>query len=127
METVHHIVVPVANASRSNPTGLAVSGHYVVRNGAVLICTEDGVPTEGSAKLDGNPHRVIAARLLKRQWVDAAESDFSRPLSHANIELQTRKWTDQSGAEKYSTEVVLQGFNSNLTCSTECSVQMGGR
>ena len=30
-------------------------------------------------------------------------------------QLQTRKWTDQNGAEKYSTEVVLQGFNSNLT------------
>jgi single-strand DNA-binding protein len=29
--------------------------------------------------------------------------------------LQTRKWTDQSGAEKYSTEVVLQGFNGQLT------------
>jgi len=30
-------------------------------------------------------------------------------------QLQTRKWTDQSGAEKYTTEVVVQGFNSNLT------------
>jgi single-strand DNA-binding protein len=30
-------------------------------------------------------------------------------------QLQTRKWTDQSGVEKYSTEVVLQGFNSSLT------------
>ncbi len=29
--------------------------------------------------------------------------------------LQTRKWTDQSGVEKYSTEIVLQGFNSVLT------------
>ena len=29
--------------------------------------------------------------------------------------LQTRKWTDQSGAEKYSTEVVIQGFNGTLT------------
>jgi len=29
--------------------------------------------------------------------------------------LQTRKWQDQSGADRYSTEVVLQGFNSNLT------------
>jgi len=29
--------------------------------------------------------------------------------------LQTRKWTDQSGQEKYSTEVVLQGFGSTLT------------
>jgi single-strand DNA-binding protein len=30
-------------------------------------------------------------------------------------QLQTRKWTDQAGVDKYSTEVVLQGFNSNLT------------
>lgn len=30
-------------------------------------------------------------------------------------QLQTRKWTDQSGQERYSTEVVLQGFNSTLT------------
>jgi single-strand DNA-binding protein len=29
--------------------------------------------------------------------------------------LQTRKWTDQQGIEKYTTEVVLQGFNGNLT------------
>ncbi|HEY7298899.1 MAG TPA: single-stranded DNA-binding protein [Xanthobacteraceae bacterium] len=29
--------------------------------------------------------------------------------------LQTRKWTDQQGAERYSTEVVLQGFNGQLT------------
>src|SRR3982074_3739958 len=29
--------------------------------------------------------------------------------------LQTRKWTDKDGVEKYSTEIVLQGFNSNLT------------
>ena len=30
-------------------------------------------------------------------------------------QLQTRKWTDQAGVEKYSTEVVLQGFNAALT------------
>lgn len=29
--------------------------------------------------------------------------------------LQTRKWQDQSGQEKYTTEVVLQGFNGTLT------------
>jgi single-strand DNA-binding protein len=28
--------------------------------------------------------------------------------------LQTRKWTDQSGVEKYTTEVVLQGFQAQL-------------
>src|SRR6188768_1962164 len=30
-------------------------------------------------------------------------------------QLQTRKYTDKEGVEKYSTEVVLQGFNSSLT------------
>lgn len=29
--------------------------------------------------------------------------------------LQTRKWTDNQGIEKYSTEIVLQRFNGELT------------
>ncbi|MGI9368081.1 MAG: single-stranded DNA-binding protein [Ruegeria sp.] len=29
-------------------------------------------------------------------------------------QLQTRKWQDQSGQDRYSTEVVLQGFNATL-------------
>ena len=29
--------------------------------------------------------------------------------------IQTRKWTDKDGVEKYSTEIVLQGPNSQLT------------
>ncbi len=34
--------------------------------------------------------------------------------------LQTRKWQDQSGADRYSTEVVLQGFDGKM-------VMLGGR
>lgn len=30
-------------------------------------------------------------------------------------QLQTRKWTDKDGVEKFSTEIVLQGFNCQLT------------
>lgn len=30
-------------------------------------------------------------------------------------QLQTRKWQDQNGNDRYSTEIVLQGFNSTLT------------
>ena len=30
-------------------------------------------------------------------------------------QLQTRKWEDKDGATRYTTEVVLQGFNSTLT------------
>ncbi len=42
---------------------------------------------------------------------------FLRKGSKVYIEgqLQTRKWTDNAGVEKFSTEVVLQGFNGVLT------------
>jgi single-strand DNA-binding protein len=29
-------------------------------------------------------------------------------------QLQTRKWTDNNGVDKYTTEIVLQNYNSNL-------------
>ncbi|MTH95467.1 single-stranded DNA-binding protein [Roseibium sp. RKSG952] len=35
-------------------------------------------------------------------------------------QLQTRKWQNQQGQDQYSTEIVLQGFNSTLT-------MLGGR
>ncbi|MFA7431733.1 MAG: single-stranded DNA-binding protein, partial [Rhodospirillaceae bacterium] len=42
---------------------------------------------------------------------------FLRKGSKVYVEgqLQTRKWTDQSGAERYTTEVVLQQFRGELT------------
>ena len=40
--------------------------------------------------------------------------------------LQTRKWTDQQGQEKYSTEVVLQGFNSVMTMLDGAGGRSGG-
>jgi single-strand DNA-binding protein len=40
--------------------------------------------------------------------------------------LQTRKWQDQSGQDKYSTEVVLQGFNSVLTMLDRAGAGAGG-
>lgn len=39
-------------------------------------------------------------------------------------QLQTRKWTDRDGIERYSTEVVLQGFGSSLVMLGE---PRGGR
>ncbi|HVJ03545.1 MAG TPA: single-stranded DNA-binding protein [Sphingomonas sp.] len=41
---------------------------------------------------------------------------FLRKGSKVYLEgqLQTRKWQDQSGADRYSTEIVLQGFNAQM-------------
>jgi single-strand DNA-binding protein len=41
-------------------------------------------------------------------------------------QLQTRKWQDQSGQDRYSTEVVLQGFRGELTLLDRASGAGGG-
>src|SRR5213079_2410001 len=41
-------------------------------------------------------------------------------------QLQTRKWQDQAGQEKYTTEVVLQSFNSQLTMLDRAGDRAGG-
>jgi single-strand DNA-binding protein len=40
--------------------------------------------------------------------------------------LQTRKWTDAQGVEKYTTEIVLQNFNSTLQILDSKDRQSGG-
>lgn len=41
--------------------------------------------------------------------------------------LQTRKWQDQSGADRYSTEIVLQGFGGVLTMLDAPGGNSGGQ
>jgi single-strand DNA-binding protein len=68
-------------------------------------------------------HRVV---IFNEGLCKIAES-YLHKGSKVYIEgqLQTRKWQDQSGADKYSTEVVLQGFNGNLTMLDGPSGQRG--
>jgi single-strand DNA-binding protein len=58
-------------------------------------------------------HRVV---IFNDNLVKVAES-YLRKGSKVYVEgaLQTRKWSDQSGQEKFSTEVVLQKFRGELT------------
>lgn len=58
-------------------------------------------------------HRVV---IFSEGLTRVAEQHL-RKGSKVYIEgsLQTRKWQDQSGNDKYATEVVLQGFGSTLT------------
>ena len=58
-------------------------------------------------------HRVV---IFNEGLAKVAEQYLKKGAKvYVEGQLQTRKWTDQSGAEKYTTEIVLQGFNSNLT------------
>ncbi|MDI7774343.1 single-stranded DNA-binding protein [Asticcacaulis sp. EMRT-3] len=58
-------------------------------------------------------HRVV---IFNDNLAKIAEQ-YLRKGSSVYIEgsLQTRKWTDQSGVEKYSTEIVLQKYRGELT------------
>jgi len=69
--------------------------------------------TTGERKEKTEWHRVV---IFNEGLCKVAEQYLKKGAKvYIEGQLQTRKWTDQSGAEKYSTEVVLQGFNSNLT------------
>ena len=58
-------------------------------------------------------HRVV---IFNERLAEVAQK-YLRKGSKIYVEgqLQTRKWTDQSGIEKYTTEVVLQRFRGELT------------
>ncbi len=57
-------------------------------------------------------HRVV---IFDEKLVEVAERFLQKGRKvYLEGQLQTRKWTDQSGVEKYSTEVVLRRFNGVL-------------
>jgi len=58
-------------------------------------------------------HRVV---IFNQNLGDIAEKYLQKGSKvYLEGQLQTRKYTDQSGQEKYTTEVVLQAFGSTLT------------
>ena len=69
--------------------------------------------TSGERRERTEWHRVA---IFNERLVDVAEK-YLKKGSKIYIEgqLQTRKWTDQSGQERYTTEVVLQRFRGELT------------
>ena len=58
-------------------------------------------------------HRVV----IFNEGLAKIAEQYLRKGSKVYLEgqLQTRKWQDQNGQDKYTTEVVLQGYNGNLT------------
>jgi single-strand DNA-binding protein len=69
--------------------------------------------TTGESRERTEWHRVV---IYNEGLVGVAER-FLRKGSKVYLEgqLETRKWQDQSGQDRYTTEVVLRGFNSALT------------
>jgi single-strand DNA-binding protein len=74
--------------------------------------------TSGEKKEKTEWHRIV---IFNDNLVKVAETYLKKGSTvYIEGQLSTRKWTDNAGVEKYSTEIVLQKFRGELT-------MLGGR
>ena len=110
MASVNKVIL-VGNLGRDPEVRYAPSGAAIC-NVTLATSRQWKDKTSGERQEETEWHRVvfydrlaeIAGEYLKK----------GRPV-YVEGRLKTRKWTDKDGVEKYSTEVVLQGFNGTLT------------
>jgi single-strand DNA-binding protein len=69
-------------------------------------------------------HRVV---VFNDRLADIAERYLKKGSKlYLEGQLQTRKWTDQAGAEKYTTEIVLSRFKGEMTLLDSKGASGGG-
>ena len=105
-------VILVGNLGKDPEVRRMTSGDPVV-NLSVATSESWRDKASGERKEKTEWHRVV---IFNKNLAEVAEK-YLRKGSKVYVEgqLQTRKWTDKDGAEKYSTEVVLQNFRGELT------------
>ncbi|HXC56398.1 MAG TPA: single-stranded DNA-binding protein [Rhizomicrobium sp.] len=104
-------VILIGNLGKDPETRRMTSGDPIV---SFSVATSETWrdKSSGERKEKTEWHRVV---IFNKNLADVAEK-YLRKGSKVYLEgaLQTRKWTDKDGAEKYSTEVVLQNFRGEL-------------
>src|SRR3546814_14323194 len=90
--------------------GSLKKGRQVVNR--LVATTENWKDASGQRQERTEWHRVV----IFNEGLGKVASGYLRKGSKVYLEgqIQTRKWTDQSGAEKFSTEIVLQKFRGEL-------------
>jgi single-strand DNA-binding protein len=105
-------VILVGNLGKDPEVRRLTSGEPVVN---LSLATSESWKdkSSGERKEKTEWHRVV---IFNKNLAEVAEK-YLRKGSKVYVEgsLQTRKWTDKDGAEKYSTEIVLQNFRGELT------------
>jgi single-strand DNA-binding protein len=105
-------VILVGNLGKDPEVRRLPSGEPVVN---LSIATSETWRDKGSGERKERTewHRVV---IFNEQLAKVAEQYLRKGAKvYLEGQLQTRKWTDQSGVEKYSTEVVLQRYRGELT------------
>ena len=104
-------VILIGNLGRDPEVRSMQNGNKVAN---LSIATSDSWKDKntGERKEKTEWHRVVIFGNL----ADIAERYLKKGSKvYVCGQLQTRKWQDQSGADKYTTEVVLQGYGGELT------------
>jgi single-strand DNA-binding protein len=105
-------VILVGNLGKDPETRRMGSGEPVVNLSLATSETWRDKNT-GERKEKTEWHRVV---IFNENIAKIAEQYLKKGSKvYVEGQLQTRKWTDQSGQEKYSTEVVIQRFRGDLT------------
>jgi single-strand DNA-binding protein len=105
-------VILVGNVGR-DPEIRSTSGGTRIANLSLATSENWRDRSSGERKERTEWHRVV---IFNERLVEVVEK-YVKKGAKLYIEgaLQTRKWTDQGGQERYSTEVVLQNFRGDLT------------
>lgn len=105
-------VILVGNLGRDPEIRFAQNGNKIA-NFSIATSESWRDKASGERKEKTEWHRIV---VFSEGLAGIAEK-YLKKGSKVYIEgaLQTRKWTGNDGIEKYSTEIVLQGFNSTLT------------
>ena len=116
-------VILVGNLGRDPEVRAMQSGDKVCN---LSVATSERWKDRNSGEMQEKTewHRVV---VFDQKLADVAEK-YLRKGSKVFLEgqLQTRKWTDQSGVEKYTTEVVLQRFRGELVMLDSRGSSEGG-
>ena len=105
-------VILVGNLGKDPEVRRMTSGDPVV-NLSVATSETWRDKASGERKEKTEWHRVV---IFNKNLAEVAEKYLKKGSKvYVEGQLQTRKWTDKDGAEKYSTEVVLQNFRGELT------------
>jgi single-strand DNA-binding protein len=105
-------VIVVGNVGR-DPEIRSTQGGTRIAN--LSVATSESWSDKGSGQKQEKTewHRIA---VFNDRLVDVIERYVTKGSSvYVEGQLQTRKWTDQAGVEKYSTEIVLSKFKGELT------------
>jgi single-strand DNA-binding protein len=105
-------VILVGNLGRDPEVRSTQDGREIA-NLAIATSESWKDKSTGERKEKTEWHRVV---IFSEGLVGIAKNYLKKGSKvYVEGQLQTRKWTDKEGQEKYSTEVVLQGFGATLT------------